>query len=210
MEDLYRILQTHPTASSTELKKCYQELALLYHPDKSKAKDKAATSEKFIAVNRAYKILSDPDLRTQYDVKWKERCLAQTFPIQETVDFEEFEEMVAENESNDVTENLVKICDVEQDSENQSKGSNSDENNCNLKGDNQGSVEDDLKHSYLNTSANEGVNDLVKDMVYTYTCRCGGSYILTEVDVKLKFDIVCCDSCSLSIQVTYDSYEDQH
>ena len=112
MEDLYRILQTHPTASSTELKKCYQELALLYHPDKSKAKDKAASSEKFIAVNRAYKILSDPDLRTQYDVKWKERCLAQTFPIQETVDFEEFEEMVAENESNDVTENLVKICDV--------------------------------------------------------------------------------------------------
>lgn len=159
MEDLYRILNCEESASQQQMKKAYQELALKYHPDKSKCGNN--TAENFIKINRAWTVLSDPWLRQQYDAKWKERCLAQTFPIQDTVDFEEFDEIVESNE-----------CDV-------GETTNSDSS----------------KESDINSSDN---------VFHMYPCRCGGNYILTSVDVKLKFDIVCCDTCSLTVKVIYN------
>ena len=41
--------------------------------------------------------------------------------------------------------------------------------------------------------------------VYSYNCRCGGRYLLTSADMTMKFDIVCCDTCSLAIEILYKS-----
>lgn len=43
------------------------------------------------------------------------------------------------------------------------------------------------------------------DQVYIYPCRCGSDYILSKTDAKLHYDIVCCETCSLTVQVEYDS-----
>lgn len=36
---------------------------------------------------------------------------------------------------------------------------------------------------------------------YTYSCRCGGEFILDQEDTQEAETVVCCDSCSLSIEV---------
>ena len=40
--------------------------------------------------------------------------------------------------------------------------------------------------------------------MYSYNCRCGGMFLLSSTDIELRFDIVCCDTCSLAIQVLYE------
>ena len=42
-----------------------------------------------------------------------------------------------------------------------------------------------------------------EEQVFCYECRCGGEFLLTSTDAELNFDIVCCDSCSLTIRVKY-------
>lgn len=37
--DLFELLELKPTASKKDIKKAYKEKALIYHPDKNKAKD---------------------------------------------------------------------------------------------------------------------------------------------------------------------------
>ncbi len=34
-----------------------------------------------------------------------------------------------------------------------------------------------------------------------YSCRCGGEFILEKDDIKEMEMVVCCDSCSLSVEV---------
>ena len=149
MEDLYGILNCTEKASVTELRKSYLELSKIYHPDKCEQSKCSNTnyketepnlstaSSKFVQINRAWKILSDTNLRSQYDIRWKQRCLAQDWPIHDTVSIDDFD-----------------VCPNED--------------------------------------------------FYTLECKCGGSYFLSESDTKFSFDIVCCDTCSLSIRVIYD------
>lgn len=46
--------------------------------------------------------------------------------------------------------------------------------------------------------------DLTEDAFYSYPCRCGSSYNLSQQDVLFQVDLVCCPSCSLCIQIEYD------
>lgn len=43
--------------------------------------------------------------------------------------------------------------------------------------------------------------------VYSMACRCSGTYVITEDDLELGSDVICCDNCSLRIRVLYDVIE---
>jgi len=62
--DLYKILGIDKGASADDIKAAYKKRCLLLHPDKNKSE--YATQE-FIKLQEAYKILSDPIKRAEYD-----------------------------------------------------------------------------------------------------------------------------------------------
>ncbi|NQS88930.1 DnaJ domain-containing protein [Patescibacteria group bacterium] len=66
-KDYYKILEVHPEASAEVIKKAYQTLALRYHPDKHNPSKKKWAEEKFKLLSEAYRVLSDPIKRRDYD-----------------------------------------------------------------------------------------------------------------------------------------------
>lgn len=63
--DYYEILGVDRNASEQEIKKAYRQAARKYHPDVNR--DDPQAEQKFKEVSEAYKVLSDPKLRQQYD-----------------------------------------------------------------------------------------------------------------------------------------------
>ena len=63
-EDLYEILQLHPSAHQDVLDAAYRRLALLYNPATDPSTEAAA---KLAAVSRAYAVLGDPEKRAAYE-----------------------------------------------------------------------------------------------------------------------------------------------
>ena len=61
---LYEIMRLNPTASRSEVKKKYHNLARVYHPDASSG---TGDDDAFTELVNAYKILHDPRLRKKYD-----------------------------------------------------------------------------------------------------------------------------------------------
>ncbi|GAA6081261.1 dnaJ homolog subfamily C member 24 isoform X2 [Tachysurus ichikawai] len=52
----------------------------------------------------------------------------------------------------------------------------------------------------------EDMNWDVENERYSYSCRCGGDFILEKEDALVGEDaVVCCDTCSLSIEVKRDT-----
>ncbi len=62
--DYYADLGVNKNASAEEIKEAYKRLAKQFHPDVSKEKD---AEEKFKHVNEAYRVLSDPQKRQNFD-----------------------------------------------------------------------------------------------------------------------------------------------
>lgn len=44
-----------------------------------------------------------------------------------------------------------------------------------------------------------------EDNIFTYPCRCGNDYEITETDASFKVDYVSCTSCSLALKIIYKS-----
>ena len=63
--DYYEVLGVSRDADEQEIKKAYRRLARQYHPDVNK--DDPDAEEKFKEVGEAYKVLSTPEARAQYD-----------------------------------------------------------------------------------------------------------------------------------------------
>lgn len=63
--DFYQILGVSRNADTKEIKSAYRKLAKQYHPDANPGQD---TTEKFQELNRAYEVLTDPDLKRKYDM----------------------------------------------------------------------------------------------------------------------------------------------
>ncbi|TAQ91102.1 hypothetical protein B7494_g511 [Chlorociboria aeruginascens] len=69
----YDALGVKTDATELEIKKAYRKLAIVTHPDKNPNDETA--HEKFQAIGEAYQVLSNPDLRKQYDLHGKDRAL---------------------------------------------------------------------------------------------------------------------------------------
>ena len=63
-EDLYEILNLHPSAHPDVIEAAYQRLALLYHPDTDPSPEAAGL---MASISRAYAVLGDPEKRAAYD-----------------------------------------------------------------------------------------------------------------------------------------------
>lgn len=66
-KDHYAILQVSRTASSEVIRASYKALIQRYHPDRFTPKEEAEKITK--RLNQAYAILSDPELRAEYDAR---------------------------------------------------------------------------------------------------------------------------------------------
>ena len=64
LDDLYEILQVHPSAHPDVIQAAYRRLSLLYHSDRNKSPEAAGMT---VRLNRAHEILSDRDWRAAYD-----------------------------------------------------------------------------------------------------------------------------------------------
>ncbi len=62
--DYYEILGVSRDADKEEVKRAYRRLARKYHPDVNKEE---GAEERFKEINRAYEVLSEPEMRARYD-----------------------------------------------------------------------------------------------------------------------------------------------
>ena len=69
-KNYYEILKVSPLASPSAIKKSYQSLARVYHPDKNPGDPSAV--ETFKQINKAYQVLSNTFARKDFDKKLKE------------------------------------------------------------------------------------------------------------------------------------------
>jgi len=63
LTDYYEVLQISPNAEPETIHRVFRLLAMRFHPDNPETGD----SQRFMDLNRAYEVLSDPDQRSEYD-----------------------------------------------------------------------------------------------------------------------------------------------
>ena len=80
--DYYDILQIGPQAEAETIYRVYRIMAARFHPDNPETGD----VEKFLLLKTAYEVLSDPDLRAEYDGRHKKQA-AEPMPVFELKDF---------------------------------------------------------------------------------------------------------------------------
>ena len=68
--EFYDLLGVEPTATNSEIKKAYRQRAIILHPDKNP--NDANASENFQKLGNAYQVLSNPELRKNYDLRGKD------------------------------------------------------------------------------------------------------------------------------------------
>src|SRR5438552_1021232 len=65
--DYYELLRVSPGAEVESIQRVHRALAARYHPDNKETGD----IERFLLVNEAYQVLSDPEKRKAYDAQCK-------------------------------------------------------------------------------------------------------------------------------------------
>lgn len=66
--DAYEVLGVPSDATNDEIRRRYLELARALHPDKASVEDKAAQTKRFVQVQWAWDVLSDPEKRKEHDL----------------------------------------------------------------------------------------------------------------------------------------------
>jgi len=65
--DYYEMLRVSPTAEMESIQRVHRALAARYHPDNKET----GNLERFLKVNEAFKVLSDPEKRQEFDASYK-------------------------------------------------------------------------------------------------------------------------------------------
>lgn len=78
--NFYEILNCDSNASTEEIKKSYQSLILIHHPDKQEQ-----NAEIFIQLNEAWNTLRDPDKRRTYDAEILQKKFSENRIVHEVV-----------------------------------------------------------------------------------------------------------------------------
>ena len=81
--DYYELLEISPQATQETIHRVYRYLAARYHPDNVGT----GNLEKFTQLALAYKVLSDPNGRSEYDAQRAMRQPSNRNPMSSTVDF---------------------------------------------------------------------------------------------------------------------------
>jgi len=66
--DYYELMQLSPSADTDTIERIFRHLAIKYHPDNIDSGD----AEKFRQLVDAYRLLSEPEKRAGYDIKYRE------------------------------------------------------------------------------------------------------------------------------------------
>jgi curved DNA-binding protein CbpA len=69
--DYYELMQISPNAEMETIQRVYRMLAGRYHPDNGNTGD----MERFLRLNEAYQVLSDPQARAEYDADYRAQHL---------------------------------------------------------------------------------------------------------------------------------------
>jgi len=69
--DYYRILGVSHDAEDVVVRAAYRALVQRYHPDKVDPKDRAKAQERIQAIQEAYRVLSDPPKRLEFDQTYR-------------------------------------------------------------------------------------------------------------------------------------------
>ncbi len=67
IRNAYDVLGVLPTAGQTEIKKAYRAKARTTHPDRNPPNEKEVWEKRFQEIQEAYEILSNPQIRKEYD-----------------------------------------------------------------------------------------------------------------------------------------------
>ncbi len=81
-DNLYALLEIPPDADDQIIKAAYRQMARRYHPDTSQESD---STERFLAVQKAYEVLADPIQRRAYDLWRRQQGLDRPLPLRLTV-----------------------------------------------------------------------------------------------------------------------------
>jgi len=65
--DFYELMQISPNAEQETIQRVYRMLAARYHPDNAHTGDQ----QSFVKLNQAYRVLSRPEIRAEYDAKYQ-------------------------------------------------------------------------------------------------------------------------------------------
>ncbi|KAI0646506.1 DnaJ-domain-containing protein [Trametes meyenii] len=92
-EYFYTVLNLPKTASDHEVRERYRQLSIVFHPDKqTDERRKEAATQRFLEVQKAYEVLSDPVTRRAYDILGPEGLLLLQSADFKHVAQEQFEE----------------------------------------------------------------------------------------------------------------------
>ncbi|XP_070567246.1 dnaJ homolog subfamily C member 24-like [Ptychodera flava] len=94
-DEYYTILESNRSATYAELKRQYQKLIMKYHPDKNTCKvsseEQENSTEHFVKIDKAWKVLGDRDARKEYDARLFEMEMSQKLPVNSEVDLDDME-----------------------------------------------------------------------------------------------------------------------
>ena len=73
----YRVLELNQDATEADIKKAFRRLSIKYHPDKNPGDQESA--QKYLEINKAYEILTDPEKKQLYDLYGEEGSIISFF-----------------------------------------------------------------------------------------------------------------------------------